>query len=133
MDIEAFAALASRFVDEIPPPLCQGLSGGFLVVPEALWDGRYAILGQYIDDEAGSRVVFYYGSFVALFEGASREVWEAELRETAFHEIRHHVERLAGTDDLVAEETQELQREEQRYRRRRRIPGRRRLEGGEGR
>jgi len=122
VDLATFTALAHRLVDEVPPELCQDLSGGFLVSPEALWDGRYAILGQYIQDNLGSRVVFYYGSFAAVLNDAPPDTWEAELRETVFHEMRHHVERLCGSDELAEEETRARAREDRGALRRRRIP-----------
>jgi len=138
VDLEAFTALAHRLVDEVPPELCRELSGGFLVCPEELWDGRYVILGQYIQDNLGSRVVFYHGSFRAVLGDAPAEVWEEELRETVFHEMRHHVERLCGTDELAEEELRARALEERGALRRRRFPGGgrrrkglRRDEGGE--
>lgn len=137
MDLETFTVLAHRLVDEVPQELCQELSGGFLVCPEALWDGRHVILGQYILDNLGSRVVFYYGSFAAVLDGAPAEVWETELRETVFHEMRHHMERLCGTDELAEEENRVRAWEDRGALRRRRTPGggglrRRRSQGSEG-
>jgi len=47
-----------------------------------------------------STVVLYYGSFRALSEQHPEFDWEAEIWETLTHELRHHLESLAGRDDL---------------------------------
>lgn len=47
-----------------------------------------------------SVVILYYGSFVALSRKDPDFDWEAEIHETVEHEIKHHLESLAGEDDL---------------------------------
>ena len=50
--------------------------------------------------------VLYYGSFLEVAgEGFD---WEAEVWETLLHELRHHLESLAGRDDLVREDLRRL-------------------------
>lgn len=111
LTLEAFTALADRLVDNLPPRLVRDLNGGLVVVPEARRDGEFYIMGEYIEDPAlGRLIVFYYGSFAAVLGDAEPAAWEEELWETVRHELRHHVEALAGTDDLVREELAELAR-----------------------
>lgn len=111
LTLEAFTALADRLVDKLPPRLVRDLNGGLVVVPEARRDGEFYIMGEYIEDPAlGRFIIFYYGSFAAVLGDAEREAWEEELWETVKHELRHHVEALAGADDLVREELAELAR-----------------------
>ena len=58
-------------------------------------------MGEYIEDGImGCSIILYYGSFVHLLEDSSRE-WEEELWDIIVHELRHHLESLAGVDDLV--------------------------------
>lgn len=98
-------------MDRLPPRLARDLSGGFVVVPEAKRDGGWYIMGEYVEDPVlGRFIVFYYGSFAAVLGDAVRAAWEEELWETVKHELRHHVEALAGVDDLVREELAELAR-----------------------
>lgn len=47
-----------------------------------------------------SVVVLYYGSFRNLARLDADFDWEAEIHETVEHEIKHHLESLAGQDDL---------------------------------
>lgn len=111
LTLEAFTELADRLVDSLPPRLVRDLNGGLVVVPGARRDGEFYIMGEYIEDPAlGRLIVFYYGSFAAVLGDAEPAVWEEELWETVKHELRHHVEALAGTDDLVREELAELAR-----------------------
>lgn len=104
-----FRALADRLVDRVPPVLARELNGGFHVTPEAKRDREMYVLGEYVEDPAlGRLVILYYGSFAAVFRRADRAVWEKELWETIRHELRHHLEALAGTDQLAREEEAEL-------------------------
>lgn len=118
LSFDEFARLADRVVDEIPPRLCRELNGGFVVLPEAKRDGGLLILGEYVLDEwLGRRVVLYYGSFAELLGGSPVRAWERELRRTVRHELRHHLESLAGVDYLAREDQEVLARlEEQRGR-----------------
>jgi hypothetical protein len=109
LSFREFRALAGRLVDRVPPVLARELSGGFQVAPGARRDGDLYVLGEYVEDPAlGRLIVLYYGSFVAVCRGADRAVWEKELWETIRHELRHHLEALAGTEDLAREEEAEL-------------------------
>ncbi len=114
MDFDTFADLAERIADEVPPALFEGLSGGLLVEKKSCRrsddpPGVY-LLGEYITEEyLGPLIVVYYGSFRRLFEGRADSEWEAELRETILHELRHHLEARAGVRDLEREDVEELQ------------------------
>jgi hypothetical protein len=112
MTIDRFTDLAGAIVDEIPEKYCRDLNGGFNIVESAKADGEYFIMGEYIQDEIlGSTIMIYYGSFVKLLGSAGMDTWEKELRETILHELRHHVEIMAGVDYLTEEEMAELVRE----------------------
>ena len=100
----AFKALADRLADELPPELTRGLNGGILVVPRRVRRGGFWILGEYVEDGMGRTILLYHGSFREVFGEEPREVWEEEIRETLVHELTHHVEALAGVDDLTREE-----------------------------
>ena len=104
LSFPAFRTLADRLADELPPDLTRNLNGGILAVPKRVKRGGYWILGEYVEDLMGRTVYLYHGSFRELFAGEPREVWEEEIRETLVHELTHHVEALAGVDDLTREE-----------------------------
>ncbi len=109
MKIDLFRKTADRIVSALPPVLFRQLNGGVLVLPETRADGEFAIMGEYIEDPAlGNIIVLYYGSFAGELEGASEEEWREEIEETVLHELRHHVESLAGVDYLGEEEEREL-------------------------
>lgn len=102
-------------LDRVPEPLLRDLNGGVMVSERAERhagdpEGVY-VLGQYVvDAHLGSLVVLYHGSFARLFAGEPEAVWEREMWDTLRHELRHHVERLAGVADLEVEDALQLQR-----------------------
>lgn len=112
MNIRRFRKTVDAVLESLPPELFRQLNGGVLVRPEAKEDGDALIMGEYIEDpELGSLVLLYYGSFAEALEGASGEEWEEEIEETVIHELRHHVESLAGVDYLSVEEDLEYLRD----------------------
>lgn len=106
---DAFVQMVDRAVDRVPPRFCRGLTGGFNVQKSKKRDGGYYIMGEYtIDGLLGSFIVFYYGSFLAVLDDAPLSEWEAEIDDTVLHELQHHLEAMAGRDDLARKEAQEL-------------------------
>ena len=45
-----------------------------------------------------------------LLEDEPEQVWIEEIIETVFHEMQHHLESMAGRDDLARQELEELGR-----------------------
>lgn len=113
LDLNAFTRLAGAIADELPSRLLRDLNGGISILPGKKKDGKYFLMGEYIEDPILGRSIFiYYGSFREVLGDAPQGEWEEELRETIVHELRHHVESLAGVDDLSVEEEEELAAEE---------------------
>ncbi|HBC92113.1 MAG TPA: hypothetical protein DCZ10_04195 [Pelotomaculum sp.] len=105
-----FESHATDLIDQIPEKFCTQLNGGFLLLPEVKKDGEFYVMGEYVEDDIiGCSVILYYGSFAGLLKEAGRAEWLAELQETIRHELRHHLESLAGVEDLVLEEMAELE------------------------
>lgn len=124
--LKEFRKMVAEALDRVPPVLLEGLDAGVLVVEEAR---RHSddlpdvyILGEYVDDPhgLGRYIVLYYGSFRAILADADVKTLRREIEETIRHELRHHVESLAGVADLDEEDWRELQ-----ALRARRAPGRR--------
>lgn len=111
MDIEEFTEYADQVVnEEVPSPLLKNLHMGIIVLPETMQeeeeneeDVQY-IMGEYLSNEMGNHIVLYYGSFAEVLQGASRETWLKEIRETIKHEVWHHVEAMAGDEKLARQE-----------------------------
>jgi hypothetical protein len=109
VSIDSFTGMAGRMIDGIPDRFLKDLNGGFNITGECKKDGDYFIMGEYINDDLlGAVIMLYYGSFVALLAGQGVAAWESELKETILHELRHHVEIMAGVDYLSEEEKEEL-------------------------
>jgi len=109
LSFDQFAAMLDRAVDRIPSRFLRDLTGGFNLREGKKREGEYYILGEYIEDGIGGcLIMFYYGSFVGLLEDEPYDCWEAEIADTVLHELQHHLESLAGCDDLARKEIEEL-------------------------
>lgn len=112
MKFEEFERAARRVYEEIPEGYKAGIDG--LVVsreapthPEVdrIWTLGECYTEEYASDWGGpdttrSQVILYWGSFRNLARRDPHFDWEEELWETLTHELRHHLESLAGEDDL---------------------------------
>ncbi|PKM94640.1 MAG: hypothetical protein CVU84_08980 [Firmicutes bacterium HGW-Firmicutes-1] len=96
---------------EIPPILLRDLNMGIHVSPKRLEDNEekdYYIMGEYIQDELGNQVVLYYGSFQYFLEDEPLNIWHKEIMDTIKHELIHHIEAMAGQEDLSFQEDIEV-------------------------
>jgi hypothetical protein len=115
VDVAEFGRRLEAMLDRIPAPLLRDLNGGITVSEEARRrrddpPGVF-VLGEYVTDpHLGALIVLYHGSFARLYGGEPPSVWEREMWEALRHELRHHVEGLAGVADLDAEDAAELER-----------------------
>lgn len=98
--------MLDEIADSLPYELYRELNGGVTLHPEsrlhpcAVNNDLY-ILGVYVHDNLGRYINIYYGSFVKVFRNKSKEESYNELKKILLHEVRHHNEFLAGVNDLV--------------------------------
>ena len=112
VSIEEMKRMLSALLDELPAPLFEGLNGGVSLLEEERPDpglSEVYVLGEYVQDLLGSSIVLYYGSFAQVFGDATRSAMEKELRKTLRHEFRHHIEAMAGADDLDVEDARQME------------------------
>jgi hypothetical protein len=118
MTYAEFVNLVERLWDEIPEAFKRGLQGVHVFPearPEPGLEGVWR-LGEYLDpgppsafqgfEGLGRHIALYYGSFLQV-AGPGFD-WEGEVWETLLHELRQHLESLAGRDDLVREDLRRL-------------------------
>jgi hypothetical protein len=112
MRLSDFEAMVRRMADEVPAEFLTGVAEVVVsprTVPHPTRDEIYT-LGECIPlpavdgsaDGIQSRVVLYYGSFLALSRSAPGLDWRAEAWETLTHELRHHLEWRARAPALEA-------------------------------
>lgn len=107
---EQVAAMLDDIVDSLPEPIVRGLNGGVYLLPDTVRsrkipDPGYYTLGEYFVDRVTGRMVYlYYGSIMALCKDCTTEELRRELERVVKHELRHHVENLAGARDLEVED-----------------------------
>lgn len=105
MKIERFREVASGIIESLPADLFRQLNGGVLILKEKNEEADSLVMGEYVEDLVmGKTILLYYGSFVEDLEERSEEEWIEEIEDTILHELRHHVESLAGVDYLSEEE-----------------------------
>jgi predicted Zn-dependent protease with MMP-like domain len=111
MTIDEMQDVRDELAEELPEVFFKELNGGIVLLPEAK-ESEYSqksdlyTLGEYHHGGAmGNYIKIYYGSFERLFSYLTEEQMKAQLRKTLRHEFRHHIETLAGEDDLVDEDT----------------------------
>lgn len=110
ISIDRAETILNELAEELPPEVFRDLSGGINLLPESkrhpeAADGMLYILGEYIfDPKLGRRINIYYGSFERMFPNADDDQMRERLRETLRHEFVHHVEGLAGENDLAVDD-----------------------------
>jgi hypothetical protein len=116
MQYRDFKAMVEAMVEEIPEAFLRGLQGVHVLEEARLEEGFDDVwrMGEYLDpgpehflgsDEGlGRHVALYYGSFREIAAGDPDFDWEEEAWETLTHELRHHVESLAGDVSLIEED-----------------------------
>ena len=118
MDFQTFARRAEEILAGIPPEFLRGITGveahrsapSHPHLPEVYTLGECAndAVSALTEPEAlRSRVHLYHGAFARVARRDPDFDWEAELRETILHEIRHHIEDRAGILDLRHEDDED--------------------------
>lgn len=102
---EECAEILDEIADSMPYELYRELNCGISLLPQqkihpiALHNDLF-IMGEYIRNNLGNAIVFYYGSIARVYGNVSNERLKEELARILRHELRHHNEHLAGCDDL---------------------------------
>lgn len=122
MKLQEFERRARRVFEEIPDVYRTGIDGltvsrdapehpdmrGIYTLGECVTEDHLSDYGS--SDTTRSIIVLYWGSFRALARENPEFDWDEEIWETVTHELRHHLESLAGDDaledvDYAADET----------------------------
>ncbi|MDE0098851.1 MAG: metallopeptidase family protein [Truepera sp.] len=121
MTYDEFRTTAEELVAEIPDEFLRGLQGVHILEDERLEENYVDVwrMGEYLDpgpeeflgsgEGLGRHIALYYGSFIRVADGDPEFDWEEELWETITHELRHHVESLAGDVTLIEEDLMSAQ------------------------
>lgn len=112
MTFEEFERHARDVFEEIPEIYRRGIDGltvrreapahpelpGIYTLGECLTETHLSDFGS--AETTRSVIALYWGSFRALAQKDPDFDWEGEIWETLTHELRHHLESLAGDDAL---------------------------------
>jgi hypothetical protein len=106
ISIEEMQSMLDNIAAEFPAEFFKELNGGIILLPEvkrhekSVGDDLF-VLGEYNrGGSMGRYITIYYGSFIKVYGNLAGDRISEKLRSTVRHEFRHHIESLAGTDDL---------------------------------
>jgi hypothetical protein len=116
MTYDAFQKAVEQMIEEIPTQFLKGLQGVHVLEEEQPEEGYRDVwrMGEYLDpgpedflgagEGLGRHIALYYGSFARIAAADPDFDWEDEVWETLTHELRHHVESLAGDMSLILDD-----------------------------
>lgn len=110
MDLDEFTEYVNEVLEsEIPEILLEGLNLGVIVSPklEISPESQFIVMGVYVQNRLGKQIILYYGSFDYFYAKKSHEAWKRKITGTIKHELTHHIEALAGQEDLAKKERYE--------------------------
>lgn len=105
-DYQTVEKMLDKILDDTPVELFRELSGGVMLSedtklhPRSLPHRPLYIMGEYRHDSTGRYIIIYYGSFNLVHGHLPDAQFYEKLRHTFAHELRHHVEQLAGSKTL---------------------------------
>lgn len=101
---------------ELPREIYKDLNGGINLLPDtklhpASRESEIFLLGEYVRDKfLGRYINIYHGSFVMLYDNLPPKQQREKLEGILKHEFTHHLESMAGENDLGIEDEREMQR-----------------------
>ena len=115
ISFEEFGQILDEVVESLPQEIFAKLNGGVNLLPAALAhpeggkEGSLFILGQYHRGGGlGRYITINYGSFMKLYGGSSRSFVKREICRVIRHELLHHLESMAGENDLEIQDAVKL-------------------------
>ena len=112
---EAYEAIISELMDELPEAFFRELTGG-VILSEALAIPDYAkgddlcTLGQYQVCYGVRQIVMFKGSFDRLYPQADESEAREILRGILRHEFRHHIEFVGGIRNASSLEAEDARK-----------------------
>lgn len=113
ISFERCAQMLDEIADSMPFELYRDLTGGLSLLPQQKIHPKAVnndlfVLGEYRRDCLGRYIVFYYGSLTRVYGHLNEEQFYEKLRKVLAHEVRHHNEYLAGIDDLILYDNEQI-------------------------
>ena len=113
---DEIGVMLDDIADALPDDLFTELNGGIVLLPDTMihpdsdQEDNLFILGEYHEDPMGlgRYITIYYGSFIEVYGQESPEQQMEMLKEILYHEFRHHLESMAGDQELDIKDAIEL-------------------------
>lgn len=114
ISIEDMQTMLDDIASDFPQEFFEKLNGGIILLPESRQheksiDRDLYIMGEYHRGGAmGRYIAIYYGSFMRVYGHIEYNALKEKLLSTIKHEFRHHIESLAGSEDLERDDEQHI-------------------------
>lgn len=115
--IDRFQELADEAAADIPQEFFDHLNGGIVILPqrklhpESRPESPLCVMGEYTHSHMmGRNILLYYGSIMSGYGHLDDESLKNEIRRIILHEFTHHLESLAGTNQLEVDDAVRLRR-----------------------
>ena len=110
--MDAYRAIVSELLDELPAEFFRELSGGVIVsdsfaIPDYARGEDIYLMGLYKVFAGVRQIVLYKGSFDRVYPHADADEARRILRGILRHEFRHHLEFLGGVHGSASLEAED--------------------------
>ena len=112
ISVDAYRAIVSELLDELPAEFFRELSGGVIVsdsfeIPDYARGEDIYLMGLYKVFAGVRQIVLYKGSFDRVYPHADADEARRILRGILRHEFRHHLEFLGGVHGSASLEAED--------------------------
>lgn len=112
ISVDAYRAIVSELLDELPAEFFRELSGGVIVsdsfaIPDYARGEDIYLMGLYKAFAGVRQIVLYKGSFDRVYPHADADEARRILRGILRHEFRHHLEFLGGVHGSASLEAED--------------------------
>lgn len=112
ISVDAYRAIVSELLDELPAEFFRELSGGVIVsdsfaIPDYARGEDIYLMGLYKVFAGIRQIVLYKGSFDRVYPHADADEARRILRGILRHEFRHHLEFLGGVHGSASLEAED--------------------------
>lgn len=104
--INEILEILNEIAEEIPGEFFRRLNKGIILLPDyklhknSKDPNKLYVMGEYSSDITGRQIRIYYGSFKKVYHDMPLEILKVKLKDVLLHEFTHHLESLAGENNL---------------------------------
>lgn len=104
--INEILKMLDEIAEEIPREFFCRLNKGIILLPDyklhknSKDPNKLYVMGEYSSDITGRQIRIYYGSLKKVYRDMPLDILKVKLSDVLLHEFTHHLESLAGENNL---------------------------------